>query len=406
MCYSHPADKANQLNQNDTLKHLRDAFALPSEKIYFCSHSLGLPAKNAEIFMRAEMQKWSALGAHAWFADDGNWYTSQAQTLREQLSKLLGTMPTEVAVMNSLTINLHLLLTSFYRPTKTKFKIITDAPTFPSDLYALKSHLNLHQLDIDNSLIIIQPELLEKVLEQEGEATALLFLNTVNYLTGQIIDIEKAIALSHQYGCVVGLDLAHAAGNIPLNLHQSGADFAVGCSYKYLCGGPGSPGFIFVNQKHHNTLLPRLSGWWGNDPSTRFQMDLQKTFIPHGGAASWQVSTPSILAMQPLLAALNVFNEVGMDYLRQKSIQQTDFFIELLDNMKINATLITPRALEKRGCQLSLQVSNARELANKLLQQDIICDIRPPNVLRISFSPLYNTFEDIFRLVSQLAIIN
>lgn len=397
------AKRAKQLDEADPLKEVAANFQLPPDKIYLCSNSLGLPAKQSFKLMQQQMQKWSAEGAHGWFAGDDNWYNTISQQLSKYLSIILGANANEAVVMNSLTINLHLLLTSFYQPTKKRFKIIIDTPTFPSDLYAIKSHLQLHQLDPADALLTIKhPNDLPALLAAEGEATALVFLNAVNYLTGHVFDIKKMTALAHQYGCLAGFDLAHAAGNIPLALHEAQVDFAVGCTYKYLCSGPGGPGFAFIHRNHHDATLLRLSGWWGNDPVKRFQMDSELDFKPFGGAASWQVSTPSILATQPLFASLAVFCKPGMARLREKSMLQTAFLLELLDDIGID--IITPRLAEERGCQLSILAGqSAKETVNKLIAQGIICDFRSPDIIRVAPSPLYNSFSDIYQFATNIA---
>ena len=342
-------EKALKLDSEDVLKRFRSRFKLPKDKIYLCSHSLGLPPLAAFENIEQEMEKWSTFGAAGWFE---GWYTSEMK-MRKSLGHLLGAYEEEVTVMNSLTINLHLLLTSFYQPTSHRFKILTDGPSFPSDLYALKSH----------STEIIQgdsEEELETILLKEGDTIALVFINGVNFLTGKLFDIKKMAAIAKSRGCFFGCDLAHSAGNIPLNLHEWDVDFAVGCSYKYLCSGPGSPGIAFVHKKHHNQPHSRLSGWWGNDPGKRFQMHLQPDFIPFGGASSWQVSTPSILGQAPLEASLSIFEEAGIGNIREKSKKQTAFLLELCPQL----SLITPLDPHHRGAMLSLPTPRLRNASN------------------------------------------
>lgn len=402
-------EKAIALDLSDPLKNFRTQFILPEEKVYLCSNSLGLPAKNSLVNLEKQMQKWANQGAHGWFCGDDNWYDSFNQQLNNNLSIVLGARANEVVVMNSLTINLHLLLTSFYRPTESRFKILIDEPAFPSDLYAIKSHIKLHGLDPDQILISVKPrdnestlrlEDIQHVINSEGEKIALVFLNVVNYLTGQVIDIASITQLAHQKGCIMGVDIAHAAGNIPLFLHEHQVDFAVGCSYKYLCSGPGGPGIAFVHATHHDKDFLRLAGWWGNDPGTRFQMDKLSDFIPFGGAASWQVSTPSILSLQPLLASLELFVEADMERLRKKSLLQTDFLLELLAEVNRDYENITPMNVSERGNQISIKLSQpVKDFAHLLIEHGFICDFRQPDILRVAPSPLYNSFQDIYDFV-------
>ncbi len=402
--------KALQLDEEDPLKQLRTCFVLPKDPntIYFCNNSLGLPAAASFNRMQEQLQRWSELGVEGWFEGKSNWYGSFDDLLRKPLAQLLGAEYDEVVVMNSLTVNLHLLLVSFYQPTKKRFKILIEGPAFPSDLYAIKSHIRHHGLNPDEALIILEPRLgehllcqedIEYALSKEGESISLVFLSSVNFLTGQVLEMETITALAKSKGCLVGYDIAHAAGNIPLKLHKWGVDFAVGCSYKYLCSGPGGPGIAYVHSSHHDKQLPRFSGWWGNDPKTRFQMQLQTEFIPYGGAYSWQVSTPSILAMTPLAASLEVFEKAGMDHLRKKSELQTAFLLELLEFAPSSVfEMITPKSPRLRGGQLSLLIhKNSEGCLKNLEKQGVICDFRPPNIIRVTPSPLYNTFDEIYK---------
>lgn len=404
--------KALELDENDPLKRFRTHFALPKDPntIYFCNNSLGLPAVTTFIRMQEQLQRWSELGVEGWFEGKSNWYSSFDALLKDPLSHLLGTKYDEVVVMNSLTVNLHLLLVSFYQPTDTRFKILIDGPTFPSDLYAIKNHICHHGLNPDEALIILEPRVgehllrhedIEQVISEEGESIFLVFLSSVNFLTGQVLEMQSITSLAKSKGCLVGYDIAHAAGNIPLKLHEWGVDFAVGCSYKYLCSGPGGPGIAYIHTSHHDKQLPRFSGWWGNDPKTRFQMQLQAEFIPYGGAYSWQVSTPSILAMTPLVASLAIFEEAGMNNLRKKSKLQTAFLLELLELAPSpHFEIITPRVPELRGGQLSLLIyKNSEECLQRLEKRRAICDFRPPNIIRVTPSPFYNTFNEIYQFV-------
>jgi kynureninase len=410
--------KALELDAQDPLRGYREHFVFPKDvrgnpQIYFCNNSLGLPAKAAIKKMNVQMQAWADYGVEGWFNKDINWYTGFDKALRDPLSRLLGASYDEVMVMHSLTTNLHLLLVSFYRPTESRYKILIEAPIFPSDLYAIKSQLSFHGLDPDQALVIVEPpvgeyllrqEDIEKVFSEQGDSIALVFLSSVNFLTGQLLDMERITSKAKQHGCIVGFDLAHAAGNVPLDLHGWDIDFAVGCSYKYLCSGPGGPGIAFVHSRHHNSDLPRLSGWWGNDPNTRFKMQLQPDFVPYGGAQAWQLGTPSILAMMPLVASLELFDQAGIKNLRIKSKLQTTFLLELLKSMENRVfEIITPEEINERGSQLSLLFKNDCEgVLSQLENHGMICDFRPPNVIRVTPAALYNTFYEIYDFVKRL----
>lgn len=402
----------NPLDAEDPLRHIRERFVLPKDKIYLCNNSLGLPPASAFTMMQTQLEKWGSQGVQGW----KEWYTLFEESLKRPLSRLLGAREDEVIVMNSLTVNLHLLLVSFYRPTRARYKILIESPCFPSDMYAVKSHIALHGFDPDEALVMLEPRMgesllrhedIEETIMREGETLALVYFSNVNFLTGQVLDTEAIAACAKKVGALVGCDIAHAAGNIPLQLHAWGIDFAVGCSYKYLCSGPGGPGVAYVHARHHEEHLPRFSGWWGNDPATRFQMQLLPDFVPYGGAASWQVSTPSILAMTPLIASLEVLDEVGMEAFRRKSELQTAFLLKLLEAMPQEAfEVITPKDPERRGCQVSLRFfQRGNEYLRMLEEAGIVADFRAPDIIRITPSPLYNTFDDIAIFASHLAAL-
>lgn len=311
--------------------------------------------------------------------------------------------------MNSLTANLHLIMASFYQPSRARHKILMESPVFSSDTYAAKSQISFHGFDEEDSLIIAEPrngedclrmEDLEQLIEERGEEIALVLLSAVNYLTGQLIDIERITAKAHEKGCLIGFDLAHAIGNVSLRLHEANVDFAAWCSYKYLNAGPGAIGGAFVHEKHLNDRsLKRFAGWWGNDPNSRFQLHLLPNFIPVESADSWQLSNPSIFALVPLKASLEIFDQSNRDELQKKSVLLTgylEFLIRGLGSDKIS--IITPQGSDERGCMLSIRVNHEPELLiKKLSENGIICDFRRPDILRITPAPLYNTFHEVWR---------
>ncbi len=303
--------------------------------------------------------------------------------------------------MNSLTVNLHLLMMTFYRPTASRYRILIDEPAFPSDLYAMQSQLRHHGFEARDGLLRIEGrnEDIEVVLDERGDEIVVVLLSGVNFLTGQYFDIPRLAAAAHRHGCLFALDLAHAAGNVLLHLHDWDVDFAVWCGYKYLNGGPGSVAGCFVHEKHGRDItLPRLAGWWGNDPTTRFRMRTQTDFVAKSGADGWQISNPPILAMAPLLASLALFDEAGMPALRAKSERLTGYLYYLLERLPSgHFEIITPADPVRRGCQLSLLVHDRPHELPKMLQaEDVVCDFREPNVLRVAPVPLYNTFAEVW----------
>jgi len=318
--------------------------------------------------------------------------------------------------MNSLTVNLHLLMATFYRPTKTRHKILMEDPAFPSDTYAIKSQIAHHRFNPDESLLLARPregeqtigaEEIEALLERHGDEIALVLFAGVNFFTGQLFDIARLTAFAQKRGCIVGIDLAHATGNVPLALHDWNVDFAVWCSYKYLNSGPGAVAGAFVHERHAtNRELPRLAGWWGNDPATRFRMHLEPNFVPVASADSWQLSNPPILAMAPLRTSLAIFDEAGgMEKLRGKSVRLTGYLEFLLDQIPSQIfSVITPRQPNERGAQLSILVhEHPKELFKKLETAGVKTDFREPNVIRVAPTPLYNTFHEVWRFAQILA---
>jgi kynureninase len=401
-----------ECDRQDELAAFREEFYLPktpdgTNQIYFCGHSLGLQPKAVQDLMQQELEAWASLGVEGHFKENAPWY-SYHELVRDSLSKLVGAMPEEVVAMNSLTVNLHLMMASFYQPTITRYKILMEAPVFSSDTYAVKSQIRFHGYSENEGLLIIQPnegenylrlENLEELLDNQGEEIALVLLSAVNYFNGQKLDIERITKKAHEKGCLIGFDLAHAIGNTSIHLHESDVDFAIWCSYKYLNSGPGAIGGAFVHKRHLNNFqLQRLAGWWGNDPKTRFQIHLQPDFIPTESADGWQLSNPSIFSLVPLRASLSIFDKVTMAQLEEKSVKLTGYLEYLINNIETDKiSLITPQSPKERGCMLSIRVDEQPELLmEKLSQKGIICDFRRPNVLRITPIPLYNTFHEVW----------
>lgn len=410
---------ARRLDLQDPLAPFRSRFHLPRGKdgeplLYFLGNSLGLqPTGTAEI-VNQELAEWSAKGVAGHFAASTPWYDYH-RTLTHPLARIAGAHPVEVVAMNSLTVNLHLLMVSFFRPNHERHKILMEECAFPSDQYAVKSQLRFHGLDPETSLLTARPREGEEILRTEdllalladrGKEIALVLLGGVNYFTGQVFDVPRIAFEARRQGCSVGLDLAHAIGNIPLALHDWEIDFAVWCSYKYLNAGPGAVGGCFVHERHANRpSLPRLAGWWGNDPETRFRM--HPDFIPHPGAEGWQVSNPPILSMAPLRASLPLFEEAGTERLRAKSLRLTGYLEYLLRRIPGDLyRILTPSDPSQRGCQLSLRTRVApRQLLAQLQARGIVADVREPDVVRVAPVPFYNRFEEVWRFARSLGEI-
>ena len=420
-CFKPGEDFARELDAADPLRGYRDRFHIPrgkdgSQVLYFAGNSLGLQPKAVRTTIEEEMTDWAEQGVEGHFHARRPWY-SYHELLRDAAAQLVGTLPGEVVLMNSLTVNLHLMMVSFYRPAPGRYKILIEEPCFPSDLYAVKSQLRAHGFNPDAALIAVKPragehtireEDIETVIEREGQQIALVLMGGVNFVTGQAFDMARITAAGHAQDCIVGFDLAHAAGNIPLRLHDWNVDFAVWCNYKYLNGGPGAVGACFVHERHGKNLdLPRFAGWWGNDPATRFRMQLNEDFMPREGADGWQVSNPPILALAPVKASYDNFDEVGMGALRDKSIRLTIYLEFLLQGIRSpRFEVITPRDPSQRGCQLSLLFrEGARDVLNSLHDAGIICDFREPNIIRVAPVPLYNSFHDVWRFAQILACV-
>jgi len=406
------------LNQdkNDELKSFRNQFHIPKDKkgndlIYMTGNSLGLQPKTTKAYINQELEDWANLGVEGHFEAKNPWLPYH-EFLTENMANIVGAKPIEVVVMNTLTANLHFMMVSFYQPTKKRYKILIESDAFPSDKYAVESQLRHHGFDHKEGLILWKPregeellryEDLETILTEQGDEIALILIGGVNYYTGQFFDLKRITLLGHKYGCKVGFDCAHGAGNVDLDLHNSGADFAVWCTYKYLNSGPGSLAGCFVHERHaHNKDLNRFTGWWSHNKETRFNM--RNTFDVIPGAEGWQLSNPPILSMAAIKASLDLFNEVGIEKLVKKSKKLTGYFEFLLKQLgEDTIKIITPQNPEERGCQLSIQVLNAdKTLHNKLTNSGVISDWREPDVIRCAPTPFYNSFEDIYNLVEKL----
>ncbi len=407
---------AKKQDAEDLLAPFRNKFHIPKnsngeELVYLCGNSLGLQPKITSEYIKEELTDWANLGVEGHVEGKHPWLPYH-EFLTENMAKIVGAKPSEVVVMNTLTTNLHLMMVSFYQPTKTKYKIVVESDAFPSDKYAVESQLKFHGFDPKEGLILWKPrtgeelcrfEDLEEIMETHGNEIALLMIGSTNYYTGQSFPLKKITELGHKYKCMVGFDLAHGAGNIQPNLHETGADFAVWCTYKYLNSGPGSLGGCFVHERHaNNENFNRFAGWWGHNKQTRFNMRHEFDALP--GAEGWQLSNPPILSMAAIRASLDTFAEAGFENLRKKSEKLTGYLEFLLDEMQNESiNVITPRNPEERGCQLSIQVKNAhKNLHTKLTKAGVISDWREPDVIRVAPAPLYNSFEDVYRFSEKL----
>ena len=404
---------ARRMDMEDSVARVRNRFHIPktnngAECIYLCGHSLGLQPKNAAQYVEQELRDWADLGVDGHFAGKNPWFTYH-RLLTQQTAELVGAEAPELVVMNSLTVNLHLMMVSFYRPTTDRHKILVEGGAFPSDQYAVKSQIQFHGFDPPSSLVELQPrpeeaclreEDVHEAIEREGNSIALILLGGVNYVTGQALDVAAVTEAGHNKGCMVGFDLAHAVGNIPLRLHDWAPDFAVWCNYKYLNGGPGCVGGCFVHQRHARAWdVPRFAGWWGHDEKTRFRMGPE--FDAMEGAEGWQLSNPPILALAALRASLDIFSEVGMERLRAKSVALTGYAEFLLRQKRSSKfSILTPAEPRRRGAQLSLRVpQHGRSICDRLAAHGIIGDWREPNIFRVAPVPLYNSYHDVFSFV-------
>lgn len=413
MTFEASLDYARRRDAADPLRDMRERFALPqgadgTPLIYLCGHSLGLQPRNVAARIAEELDDWARLAVLAHEHGRRPWVRYH-EFLSDGLARLAGARPDEVVAMNSLTVNLHLMMATFYRPSGSRTKILIEAGAFASDRHAVVAQLTWHGLDPATHLIELAPETgadlvhidaIRDCLRERGSEIALVLWPGIQFRTGQAFDLAAIAQAARAAGCRVGFDLAHAIGNLELALHDSEADFAVWCSYKYLNAGPGAIGGCFVHERHaDDASLPRLAGWWGHELSTRFAM--RPGFRPAHGAAGWAVSNPPIFAATPLLASLELFDEAGIERLRAKSVQLTGFLEFLIERLAPQVQIVTPRAPAERGCQLSLRIpggaARGRRVFEWLGAHGAICDWREPDILRVAPAPLYNSFEDVFR---------
>jgi len=415
MAYQNTLEFAQEMDQKDPLKSFRDKFHFPTfhknEVVYFTGNSLGLQPKTVGARIQEELDAWAKYGVEGHFLADRPWFAYH-ENLTEMTAKIVGAKSEEVVVTHSLTTNLHLLMVSFYQPKGKRTKIICEAKAFPSDAYALESQVKFHGLDLKDNLIEIAPREGEHLINEEdvlskiaevGEELAMVMIGGVNYYTGQLFDMEKITKAGHAVGAKVGFDLAHAAGNINLKLHDWGVDFAAWCGYKYLNSSPGGVSGMFVHERHaYSPNLPRFAGWWGYDKETRFQME--PGFNPMRGAEGWQLSNAPVLGMAAHLASLEIFEEAGMDRIGEKRDSITAFLEFVIEDIsernadRCTFEIVTPKDKSKRGAQLSILAhGQGKDLFDELTEQGVIADWREPNVIRIAPTPLYNSYEDCFR---------
>ncbi len=422
MKFENNLDFARHLDTKDFLAGFREKFYIPQvngkECIYFTGNSLGLQPRTTQEYVLNELEDWANYGVEGHFHARNPWL-SYHEMFPKLLAPVIGANEKEIVVMNQLTVNLHLLMATFYRPTATRFKIICEAKAFPSDQYAMDAQVAMHGFDPASAIIEVAPAMGTQIIShadilsaihEHGTSVALVLFSGVNYYNGQVFNMQDITAAAHQVGAYCGFDLAHAAGNVPLKMHDWEADFACWCSYKYLNSGPGGVAGIFIHEKHAtNISLPRLAGWWGHDKNSRFKMD--DTFVPIPTAEGWQLSNAPVLSMAAHKASLDIFAEAGMENLVTKSRLLSNYMLHLLQEINSYSEvpvmeIITPIADEERGCQFSLlMLQNGKSVFEALKKHGVIADWREPNVIRIAPVPLYNTFEDIFRFAEMLARI-
>ena len=399
---------AKTMDLADPLAKFRAMFHYPKSVIYFCGNSLGLQPKTARTEIENILKTWEEIGVEGWFHGSKNWFSYPADLVKS-MARIIGAQPEEVSIMNSLTVNLHLMLVSFYRPTSDRHRILIEEHAFPSDQYALKSQIRFHDFNVNDSLIEVKARPGEAILRTEDiieaidESIALVLFSGVNYLTGQAFDIEAITKAGHEKGCIVAFDLAHAAGNIPLKLHNWNVDFAVWCNYKYLNAGPGGISACFVHKNHFEKDLPRFDGWWGGKRETMFLME--PDINPALGASGWQISTHPVLLLASLKAALDIWDELDLSLFFKKRDLLTGYLEFLIKELgPENYEIITPLNSNERGCQLSIRtLKNGKKLFNTLIDRGITVDWREPDIIRVAPSPLYNTFEEVYLFAEILA---
>lgn len=414
MNFQNNIDFARSLDEKDPLKEFRKKFFIPQHEgkdcVYLTGNSLGLQARSTAGYVQQELDDWAAMGVEGHFHAKNPWMPYH-EIFPKQLSKIVGCKENEVVVMNQLTVNLHLLMVTFYRPTKQRYKIICEAKAFPSDQYAFESQARHHGLQPDDVVIEVSPREGEHTLRTEdiiatirkhGDSVAVVLFGGVNYYTGQFFDIKTITETAHNVGAYAGFDLAHAAGNVELKLHEWNVDFACWCSYKYLNSGPGGVAGVYIHEKHAaDTSLPRFAGWWGYTKATRFKMEKGFEAIPT--AEGWQLSNAPVLSMAAHKASLDIFDEAGMERLHAKRKMLAGYLHFVLNDINDHQTngvveIITPANETDRGCQVSmLMLKNGKAIFNELTKQGVIADWREPNVIRVAPVPLYNSFEDVWR---------
>ena len=410
MTFENSRSFAKTLDQDDPLGSYREKFHYPKNAIkeniiYFSGNSLGIQPKSVRKYVEKELYVWEReglLGQHS------RWHNFH-ERLKENTARLVGSHPSEVVVMNALTVNIHLLMVSFYQPNKTRNKIIIEQGTFPSDQYAIESQIKFHGFDPQDTLIELRPRESETTLRTKdilavvrkvNEELATVILGSVNYYTGQAFDMQSITKAGHEAGAYVGFDMAHGAGNLEMNLHDWNVDFAAWCSYKYLCAGPGAPAGIFIHKTHHDWAGPRLTGWWGHNKNTRFEMG--PDFDPIQTAEGWQISNAPVMGMAPLLAAMEIFDEAGMTAIRLKSEKLTGFLEHLIAVNLPAVSIITPTNPIERGCQLSLVVPGGENTFEKISKKGVVCDWRKPDVIRVAPHPLFNRYTEVYDFVNLL----
>lgn len=408
---------AREMDEKDKLAHFRTRFHFPKvegkEAIYFCGNSLGLQPKSVKDYLGKELSNWADLAVDGHFHGEDAWYHIRKKS-KPALAEILGAQEHEVVAMNNLSVNLHLLMVSFYRPTKERYKIIVEAGAFPSDQYMLETQIKFHGLNPENVLLELSPRTGEHTLRTEdilaeirkhGDSLAMVNMAGIQYYTGQLFDLKAITAAAHEVGAVAGFDLAHAAGNAVLKLHDWEVDFATWCSYKYLNSGPGNVSGIFVHERYaERPDLPRFAGWWGHDEGERFRME--KGFVPMHGADGWQLANSNVLALAAHQASLDIFQEAGMENLRAKSERLTAYLEFLIEHISGNSgvlEIITPKNPAERGCQLSLLIHRGgKAVFDEFYKHGVVGDWRNPNVIRLAPTPLYNSYLDVFRFATIL----